>query len=459
MAMGQSATSQRHTCALPRPWYHGFRSIQFKASALAVLLMLVVATAGTLIGLRAMSRVLYANESVRTGHWARSIASEAARSVIAGDTGSLQERAAELVGMDGVAYVLFAEADGRVLAASERVPGLSSLALSSDRTRLRSSEGVRTISDGAPQSIEVVVPITADASDMGAASAGLGVLCFATDITDTRGRLHQVARQMALSTLLGVALLMPICLLVTRRAIAPIQELVRAAHALADGSMDARATVHARDEVGTLAESFNTMAARITESQMELLKLNAELEERVQQRTQDLEDLAARDPLTGLYNRRYFGEVITREFAAAERYGEDLTCLMFDLDHFKLINDRFGHRTGDGILITLGSAIAGELRGSDVAARFGGDEFILLLPKTPAAAASKLADRIVAAFMDQVSDAHPGVNPTLSIGVASLRTTRAPSSEALIHEADVALYAAKEAGRNQLMEAGSSLPT
>lgn len=157
---------------------------------------------------------------------------------------------------------------------------------------------------------------------------------------------------------------------------------------------------------------------------MELLKLNAELEERVQQRTQDLEDLAARDPLTGLYNRRYFGEVITREFAAAERYGEDLTCLMFDLDHFKLINDRFGHRTGDGILITLGSAIAGELRGSDVAARFGGDEFILLLPKTPAAAASRLADRIVAAFMDQVSDAHPGVNPTLSIGVASLRTTR-----------------------------------
>src|SRR5690606_32093171 len=104
-------------------------------------------------------------------------------------------------------------------------------------------------------------------------------------------------------------------------------------------------------EIGQLARSFNQMAERVTESQLELLKLNAELEERVRQRTQELAELASRDPLTGLYNRRHFGEVMTREFAAAERYGDDLTCLMFDVDHFKTINDQFGHRTGDAILM------------------------------------------------------------------------------------------------------------
>jgi diguanylate cyclase (GGDEF)-like protein len=217
--------------------------------------------------------------------------------------------------------------------------------------------------------------------------------------------------------------------------------------------MDARAEVKSRDEIGELAESFNTMANRVAGSQMDLLKLNAELEERVQQRTQELEELAARDPLTGLYNRRYFGEVIHREFAAADRYDDDLTCLMFDLDYFKVINDNFGHRTGDGILITLADSITRELRGSDVAARFGGDEFILLLPQSSASAASRLADRIVRTFAQEAQKSYPLVNPTLSIGVASLKATRAATAEALIHEADTALYSAKDGGRNRTMEA------
>jgi diguanylate cyclase (GGDEF)-like protein len=105
--------------------------------------------------------------------------------------------------------------------------------------------------------------------------------------------------------------------------------------------------------------------------------------------------------------------------------------------------------------MALASAIAGERRGADVAARFGGDEFVLVLPQTESVSAANLADRISQRFENEVHRLHPGITPTLSIGAASLRTTRARSSESLIHEADLALYAAKQGGRNRLMEASS----
>jgi len=238
---------------------------------------------------------------------------------------------------------------------------------------------------------------------------------------------------------------------VTRRVVAPLKELAQTACAIAKGSTDARAHIHTEDEIGDLAQSFNTMADRLTESRMELLELNAELEGRVEQRTRELQELAARDPLTGLYNRRHFGEVIAREFAAAERYDADLACLMLDLDRFKETNDRFGHRTGDEVLAIMAQVIGTELRGSDVAARFGGDEYIILLPQTSAASAAVLVDRIADRFKEEVSRKFPDAPVGVSIGVASLRTTRASSAEALIHEADVALYTVKDARKSGLL--------
>lgn len=250
----------------------------------------------------------------------------------------------------------------------------------------------------------------------------------------------------AMSLILSL-LVVPCSLLITRYIVAPLNELARTARAIANGSTDARAHIRADNEIGDLAESFNTMADRLTSSQLELLQLNAELEQRVQERTRELQELAARDPLTGLYNRRYFGEVIAREFAAAERYDADLTCLMLDLDRFKEINDRFGHGAGDDVLTALADAIATELRGADVAARFGGDEFIVLLPQTSLASASILVDRIVQRFRDQIAQRRPGLPAGVSVGAASMRSCRPSSAEALIHEADVALYAAKDARR------------
>jgi diguanylate cyclase (GGDEF)-like protein len=248
-------------------------------------------------------------------------------------------------------------------------------------------------------------------------------------------------------------LVAPCSLVAMRKVVAPLNELSRTAQELASGVMDARAKVSVHNEIGDLARAFNDMAERLAGAQFEMLKLNAELEERVQQRTHQLEDLASREPLTGLYNRRYFSEVITREFAVAERYDTDLTVLMFDLDHFKETNDKFGHRAGDEVLVLVADCIRAELREADVAARFGGDEFILLLPRTSGSAAGNVAERITTRFMETLAREWPQFPTTLSIGVASLRVTRASTAEALIHEADLALYAAKTGGRNRTMAA------
>lgn len=433
------------------------RSLQFKASVLVVLVVLLVTGFGTALGLRGMNAVLYENESVRAQEWASSLASNAAADVSRRDAERLRQQAEALVRTHGVAYVVFADAQRRILASAESAPGLLVSFLQNDGRTMNSHEIQRPALVQFPRQnlccVDVLVPVY---EKRGNRPVGLlGYMRFAADISSTQAKLVAVARQLSRAAFLLVLLLVPCSLLVMRHVVAPIKELANAAHAFANGSMEARARVTRCDEIGELADSFNRMANRVAESQHQLMKLNAELEDRVRQRTHELQELAARDPLTGLYNRRYFGEVIAREFAAAERYEDDLAVLMFDLDHFKQVNDRFGHRTGDEILIMLARAIAGELRGSDVAARFGGDELILMLPQTSSSSAMSLADRVIQKFADEVSESRPGVAPTFSVGVASLRTTRAPSSEALVQEADVALYAAKEAGRNRTMVAGA----
>ncbi len=425
---------------------------------MVILLVLVVTGFGMPMRLKATGTAMYSLEFDRVRDWSFFLAARARIKIERGTPPSLNNWARDLVKSHRAVYVVFSDPQGQILASAETTPGiLKSVTLNDRKLSLQplNTPRLMRVPDLGLTYVEIAVPIPANGGPPGelAAAPVKGYLRFALNVSDTTQKLHEIANQSIQTAVLVVLFVVPCSLLVTRFVVAPVKELARTAHAIANGSMDARAEVYSEDEIGELGESFNRMADRVTGSQMELLKLNAELEERVQQRTRELEELAARDPLTGLYNRRYFGEVMAREFAAAERYEDDLTCLMFDLDHFKLVNDRFGHRTGDKILTLLAGAIASELRGSDVAARFGGDEFILLLPQTSASAACSLADRIVHAFSRDVDEACLGVSPTLSIGVASLQTTQAASSEALVHESDVALYTAKESGRNRTIEA------
>src|SRR5213079_1880396 len=107
-----------------------------------------------------------------------------------------------------------------------------------------------------------------------------------------------------------------------------------------------------------------------------------------------LEEVAATDPLTGLYNRRHFSQLIEQLFAESQRYENDLSCVMIDLDGYKQLNDTYGHQVGDQLLVMAGKVISANMRRMDVAARYGGDEFVLLLPQAASEEASHAAGRI-----------------------------------------------------------------
>jgi len=444
-------------------WRDVLGSLQFKASLLFTVSTLVITGAGVAVTLRTTALRLYGDEFRRARDWAVSQALAGATAVAEPDPSALVEHVNDLIRSQRVAYAVFTSPAGHVLAAGEATAGLLDEVLTEGRSRMTIENPgrpiLRTLAGGrGPVCIDVTVPVfSPESAGRDPALASIrGYLRLATDVSDIRANLDKVADYLTRAIILLLLLVVPLSLLMVRRVVAPLHELARTARALAEGSMDARAKVLSHDEIGDLARAFNDMADRLSQSRYDLLKLNAELERRVQERTRDLEQLAARDPLTCVYNRRYFTEVIAREFAAAERYDSDLTCMMFDLDRFKEINDRFGHRKGDEVLLTAANVIAGELRDADVAARFGGDEFVVLLPQTSAPAAAALARRITARFAEELARLGPELPATLSIGIASLRTTHAATSEALIHEADVALYAAKQAGRNQTVFASAS---
>ncbi len=162
-------------------------------------------------------------------------------------------------------------------------------------------------------------------------------------------------------------------------------------------------------------------------------------------------DLSMRDPLTGLFNRRYVEETMAREIPRALRAGESVGLIVLDLDHFKQLNDTYGHNAGDFVLARMGELLRGAGRGSDIACRFGGEEFGLILPGASAEVARVRADAIRAAYHDIFFE-YEGVNLghlTLSAGVCALTPER-PSWSDTLKEADRALYAAKQAGRNQV---------
>jgi diguanylate cyclase (GGDEF)-like protein len=170
------------------------------------------------------------------------------------------------------------------------------------------------------------------------------------------------------------------------------------------------------------------------------------------------------DALTGWHNRRYLEQRLAEEMARCRRERAPLTCLIIDVDHFKSVNDRFGHLAGDEVLRQLAQCIGAEVRGSDVSARYGGEEFIVLLPRTGLEAGFLLAERIraaVAAEPIELPDGGVRLPMTVSIGAAEHRGTDGEedlkvAAQRLLARADVALYEAKANGRNAVGRAVNS---
>ncbi len=175
----------------------------------------------------------------------------------------------------------------------------------------------------------------------------------------------------------------------------------------------------------------------------------------------DLENnrrLANTDGLTGVYNHRYLHQQLDQEIERADRYGRRLSLVMADIDHFKAYNDTFGHPGGDAVLIAVADILRQVSRSADFVGRYGGDEFVLILPETPASEARIVAERArryVEAIHLPAGGRVAGARVTLSLGVAEIAPTG--GKEELIEAADAALYQAKDAGRNQVCVAGQAL--
>lgn len=165
----------------------------------------------------------------------------------------------------------------------------------------------------------------------------------------------------------------------------------------------------------------------------------------------ELEKMASTDPLTRIYNRRVFREWCDREFDRSRRTGSPFSLLMMDLDHFKLINDRYGHRGGDDMLVAVVETMQNSVRGIDVLGRWGGEEFVALLPGTTMDSAMIVAQRIRTNVEQLLIHTHDGsMRMTVSLGIATLRG-REDGLDAMFLRADKALYLAKEGGRNRVL--------
>ena len=168
------------------------------------------------------------------------------------------------------------------------------------------------------------------------------------------------------------------------------------------------------------------------------------------QYTDHLEGLATTDALTKLYNRRHFESAARAELARFQRYFRPLSILILDVDHFKSVNDRFGHAVGDTVLNVVADACRSIKRASDIAARIGGEEFAILLPETNEEAARSFAERLRKEIAECAPIAHGeklALTASVGVAVATRHTTRV---NALLQAADEALYRAKRAGRNQV---------
>ena len=214
--------------------------------------------------------------------------------------------------------------------------------------------------------------------------------------------------------------------------------------------------VGGRHELHALAEALNTMVRRLRRAfednarlMQELRDMNVSLQARVAERTQELERLANTDLLTGLHNRRRLDGALEAASARAAADGTPFCVIVADVDHFKGINDRHGHKVGDRVLVALAALLAEGVRPTDLLGRWGGEEFMILCPETGLEAAAALAEalrRRVAATSLPVVGAR-----TCSFGIAALRAGE--SGDGLVTRADAALYRSKHRGRNQVTPA------
>ena len=221
-----------------------------------------------------------------------------------------------------------------------------------------------------------------------------------------------------------------------------IRTLLDTARRVRSGDLGARTGLHdGKDELSQVGREFDEMAETLQRRDLELKKA-----------MQQLQEQAITDPLTGLHNTLYLRELLPREMLRAKRKDSPLAAIMIDVDHFRRVNDSFGHEAGDGVLKELGALLKKSIRGSDIACRYGGEEFAIILADATSEGARRRAEDIRAAVkrLELYHGSKPIGGLTVSLGVA-LFPYHADQTTTLLRKADEALYQAKEAGRDRVV--------
>jgi diguanylate cyclase (GGDEF)-like protein len=359
------------------------------------------------------------------------------------DRTSVEQILAGIAGDSDIAYVAVHDQKGAPVAERRIATALASEPLPAFEVAASSSNAETSIERtiGGLRFVELEKPVVATAGGLPIGYIRLGM---------SSGRQQQSLRNHLLGALTVVGLLVIIAvittLLLTRRLVAPMRRLMRAARAVGSGRLDVYVPAKSADELGLLTHTFNHMTQRLAESQGEVAHYQHTLEEKVAQRTKELEvatahayKLAQHDILTGLPNRSLLNQRLRQILAQALRDGTQVACLFLDFDNFKRINDTLGHDAGDQLLQAIGQRLTKAVRESDTVARLGGDEFVLVLPSLSAADATfevmAVISRVRESFVEpfRLSDQIPTL--TCSIGVA-IYPVDAPDAITLIKQAD-----------------------
>ncbi len=249
-------------------------------------------------------------------------------------------------------------------------------------------------------------------------------------------RISKFSQNLSVAVILVVTLISALLVFILNQSIIlPIRRLMEGVRKFAGGNFAAQVPITSQDEVGELSGAFNDMAKNIRTDR------------------QKLTALTTLDEKTGLFNFRHFKLSVNEEIKRAERYSRHLSLVMIDIDHFKHYNDTNGHPMGDLLLKELSLILKESIRETDMVARFGGEEFILLLPETPRREALKLAESLRLRIKNHVfpmEEKQPNKDLTVSMGVASFPSRNVVSSDTLLERADKALYKAKKQGRNRV---------
>ena len=322
---------------------------------------------------------------------------------------------------------------------------VSSASTSAAGARLETATPLSTASLTAPQP----VPATHDAVIPSAMSTPPEDV--RTESTMTQAPVEHPGRTLLLwMSIAVIALVMYICIGTTLSIVRPVRRLLKATHRIAKGDADARVPRGGIKELDTLAVAFNDMANELALAKAAAVNYQQQLENRVAERTLQLQQLAEHDPLTGLPNRRQLFPLLAEAIEQAEAADKIVGVFFIDIDNFKYMNDSLGHAYGDRVLVTVANRLEATAREFGFSARLGGDEFTVVFESASQPEEIHVAGlSVVQAFQKPLSVDGRDVNISVSVG-ASFYPDHGEDPESLLQAADAALFRAKKMGRSQL---------